>query len=188
MRPRVASIRLRTLLAFGLVLGAAFAPQGASARVLRVEIETREPYAGGVEFGERGAYERLDGRIYFAFDPNHPANARIVDLALAPTRDDGQVEAWSEIRVLQPADPERRRKLALVGVVNRGRRLSLATFNGVPMGFPGLPAAGPEPPAWGDGFLMRAGLTLIWIGWQHDAPPSPDSLRLRVPAARALDG
>ena len=131
------------------------------------------------------AYERLEGRIYFAFEPDHPSNARIADLALAPTGDGGRVEAWSELIVLQPVDPERRRGVALVDVVNRGRRLSMATFNGARMAFPGLPSSGPAPPAWGDRFLMREGLTLIWIGWQHDAPESPGSLRLRVPAARA---
>ena len=40
----------------------------------------------------------------------------------------------------------------------------------------------------GDGFLMDQGLTVVWIGWQHDAPAAPGTLRLRVPRARKKDG
>lgn len=40
-------------------------------------------FADGFVFGEAGAYERLKGRASFAVDPLAPAQAAVVDLALA---------------------------------------------------------------------------------------------------------
>ncbi|MBW2424622.1 MAG: hypothetical protein JRG86_10255, partial [Deltaproteobacteria bacterium] len=54
----------------------------AEARVLRVEVERRERVLEGRAFGDRGAYELLEGRVHFGFDPADPANARIADIAL----------------------------------------------------------------------------------------------------------
>jgi hypothetical protein len=58
----------------------------------RFEIASRAPYAEGRRFGTAGAYEQVDGRAHFAVDPNHPANARICDLKLAPRNGTGLVE------------------------------------------------------------------------------------------------
>ena len=52
--------------------------------VTRVEITSRTPFARGESFGDVGPYEQLDGVIYFAVDPEHPANSTITDLTLAP--------------------------------------------------------------------------------------------------------
>lgn len=41
---------------------------------------------------------------------------------------------------------------------------------------------------FGDGLVMRQGLSLIWIGWEFDVPYEEGVLRLRVPKARNLDG
>jgi hypothetical protein len=35
---------------------------------------------------------------------------------------------------------------------------------------------------------MEQGLTVVWIGWQHDAPAAPGALRLNVPRARGAGG
>ncbi len=161
----------------------------AEGRVLRVEIERVSPLLGGRAFGEAGAYDLLEGRIHFGFDPGNPANARVTDIALAPRDDDGLVRAWAELAVLQPVDPARRSGTALVEVVNRGRRIAIGSLNRAPLAFDTPRAPDPdEPRDWGDGFLMRRGLTVIAIGWQGDAPDLPGSLRLRVPLARAADG
>ena len=53
--------------------------------VTRIEIEKREPLAGGQSFGESGPYEYLTGVLHFASDPRHPDNEVICDLNLAPT-------------------------------------------------------------------------------------------------------
>jgi hypothetical protein len=161
----------------------------AQARVLRVELEARRPLLGGQAFGERGAYEWLSGRIVFGFDPAAPANARIADLALAPRNAQGLVEASADLLVIQPADPARRRGVALVEVVNRGRMLALATLNRAALDFNHPRPPDPEQAAdWGDGLLMRQGLTLIWVGWQFDVPEGDGALRLRAPVAHEAAG
>src|SRR5262249_32416303 len=35
----------------------------------------------------------------------------------------------------------------------------------------------------GDGFLMRRGFTLVWLGWQYDVPDTERMLRLYAPVA-----
>jgi len=52
--------------------------------VTSIEIKERGPYAEGMTFGDTGAYEQLDGTVYFAVDPADPANSLITDLELAP--------------------------------------------------------------------------------------------------------
>ena len=151
---------------------------GAQAEVVRVEVETREAVLDGKPLGEAGPYEKLTGRIFFAFDPDNPINGRIVDLRYAPQNPDGLVEAWADFMVLQPADLARSRRLALVELSNRGRKASLRYFNRASR----APRSDPvDPDHFGDGLLMRLGLTVIWVGWQFDVPRRPDLLRLHVP-------
>jgi hypothetical protein len=158
-------------------------PAEVSARVVRVVIEARQDVLGGRSWGDAGPYERIIGRVYFEFDPRDPANGRIVDLGLAPRNERGMVEAWANFMVLRPKDLSLGSDIALLEVSNRGGKASLGYFNG---------AAFSRDPAneehFGDGFLMRRGLTVIWVGWQFDVPPdSEDLLRLHVPIATGPD-
>src|SRR3954471_15726617 len=84
------------------VLAAATISSAASARVVRVEILSRADIAGS--FGSAGIYERIIGRVYFAFDPRNPENRKIIDLSLAPRNAMGEVEAVSEFVMLRPKD------------------------------------------------------------------------------------
>jgi len=147
----------------------------ASGEVVRLEISEREEIAGGEAFGESGPYERIAGTVHFEIDPANPANAGITDLALAPANERGRVEAHGNFEVLRPKRGGR--GVALLEVSNRGGRASLAYFNAARRGDP-----------YGDGLLMRLGLTVIWVGWQFDVPRQPGRLRLHVPVARAPDG
>jgi hypothetical protein len=159
------------------------------ARVLRVEIERRVPILAGQPFGEAGAYELIEGQVHFGFDPQNAANARVSDIGLAPRGDDGLVHAWSELVVLQAVDPKKRSGTALVEVPNRGMRLALASQNRSKLTFGTPPGLDPgEPGDWGDGFMMEQGLTVIWVGWQVDAPDMPGGMRLRAPVAVNPDG
>jgi len=167
------------LLFFGIGAGL----QPATGEVLRVEVESRTPVLDGASFGAYGSYELIRGRIYFAFDPADPANDAIVDLDRAPRDSLGRVQAWTTFAVLQPTNDEKRRGLALVEVSNRGGTFSMAYFNRATADL-----AADDPDAFGDGLLMREGLTVIWIGWQWDVPRGEDRLRLRVPTARHDDG
>jgi hypothetical protein len=199
MPPRLLPRNLQAALLLALalapapaLLSAALAP-AASARVLEISITNRAPLAGGAPFAssrrpEGIAYEALIGRVRYGFDPESEANTRVTDLALAPRGESGLVEAEGDFVVLQPISPEDRRGTALVDVPNRGRRLALALFNRLARGFGDSAVLDPGAVDWGDGFLMDEGLTLLWIGWQHDAPSFPGALRLDVPRARGADG
>jgi hypothetical protein len=153
-------------------------PALAHPEVLRVEVETRQDVLDGQPFGSVGAYEKLTGKIYFALAPEHPVNMRIVDLARAPRNAAGQVEAWGNFMVLQPKQPRQEQRLALLEVSNRGGKAALTYFNGARLH---LNPTSPEH--FGDGLLLRQGLTIIWVGWQYDVPPLPGLLRLYAPVA-----
>ncbi len=59
-----------------LALAALAAPLAATAKVVRVEIISRENIVDGRSFGAVGPYEKIVGIVYFAFDPANPMNAR----------------------------------------------------------------------------------------------------------------
>ncbi len=171
----------------GLLLAAAcLLIPGLEARgeVVRVVVDRREDVLEGRGWGTAGPYEKLVGRVYFAFDPENPFNAQIVDLRWAPVNADGDVEAWADFFVLQPKDPAKRRGVAWVEVSNRGGKASLRYFNLAPSGV-NDPTLAEE---FGDGLLLREGLTLIWVGWQWDVPDREGLLRLRTPLARPSGG
>jgi len=152
-----------------------------------VRVESRADVLNGESFGAAGPYEKLTGVIDVAVDPRNPANARIVDLELAPRDADGFVEASANFMVLRPKDLSRGRGVVLVEVSNRGGKAALGLFNRG--GFAVDPAA---PADFGDGLLLRQGLTLVWVGWEFDVPPADGALRLHVPIAtdrgRPLEG
>lgn len=155
----------------------------APADVREVRIEERGPVLGGMEFGESGAYEKIRGTIVFGVDPLSPANDRIVDLALAPRNEDGLVEATANFLVLRPLDRSRGVDTALVEVSNRGGMAALSYF------CHGHGSNDPTTEAhFGDGLLLRMGMTVVWVGWQWDVPGDATRLRLEVPIAVGPDG
>ncbi|MFQ5533063.1 MAG: hypothetical protein ACE5EP_04345, partial [Candidatus Methylomirabilales bacterium] len=154
------------------------APSLGAARVVRIVVDRREDVLGARSFGAVGPYEKITGTIYFALDPRNPKNTRIVDLNKAPRNADGLVEAWANFVVLRPKNPQRAGGAALLEVSNRGGMASLPYFNG------GAWTLDPTVERdFGDGFLMRLGLTIIWVGWQHDVPLKKGLLRMHVPVA-----
>jgi hypothetical protein len=149
--------------------------------VVAIDVTQRERYADGVEFGESGAYERIDVTLTFAVDPGHEANESIVDLELAPRDADGRVRFTADLTVLAPVDPARGNGGLLLELPNRGRRRVVAMFNRDA----GVPGSVDIPP--GDGFLFRHGFTVASIGWQWDVPSSDALIGLQAPEA-AIDG
>ena len=150
--------------------------------VVKLEIKTRQPLADGRKFDHVGCYEQLDGTAHFAVDPEHRLNCAVTDIDLAERRRDGLVHFTADVRILAPADQARGNHRLLFDVPNRGNRLALATFNGVPR--PINPAG---PTDAGNGFLMRHGYTVVWCGWQHDVPEADGLMRIKVPEAQ-IDG
>jgi hypothetical protein len=154
------------------------APSLANAEVTKVTIASRAVVADGQPFGSVGPYEKLTGTIEFALDPANPHNKRIVDLDAAPRADDGRVHVTADLYVLQPVDAARGNGTLLFEIANRGRKGMLGRFNraqGVP---------DPTAPAdFGDGFLMKDGYTIVWVGWQFDV--QPPNLRIEAPEVNA---
>jgi hypothetical protein len=137
-------------------------PFSTFADVTNVTITSRAVVADGYAFGARGPYERLIGRIEFALDPTNSHNRRIVDLEHAPRAADGRVHFSSDLYVLRPIDPAKANGVLLFEVANRGNKGMLPRFN--------RDAARSADPAtradFGDGFLMREGYTLVFVGWE----------------------
>jgi len=161
-----------------MLIGIAYPYAGARAEVTRIDIAARTDVLGGKPFGDAGPYEKVIGTVHFAVDPARPRNQAIVDIDKAPRAADGRVVFSADLYVLQPKDAARRNGVALFDVLNRGRKNILRDFNRAPA------AADPASEAdFGDGFLMRRGFTLVWVGWQFDVPKRAGLMGLDAPVA-----
>lgn len=145
------------------------------ARVVRVEITSRADLQDGKPFGNSGAYEKIIGRVYFAVDPENPHNKQIVDLDKAPRNAKGEVEFSADLYLLKPKDMAKGNQAVLFEVSNRGGRGILSLVNG-------------REGESGDGFLMRQGYTIAWVGWEFDLSSQGEHLRLSAPIAHDPDG
>ncbi len=150
----------------------------ALAEVVRIEVESRVDLAGGMAFGLVGAYERIIGTIYFAVDPSNPANRIVTDIDLAPRNADGKVEFSANFFLIKPKDIALGNGTVLYEVSNRGGKGMLRYFNRGQGGNDPMTEA-----QMGDGFLMREGFTLLWLGWQFDPPLRDGLMRLTAPIA-----
>ncbi len=147
--------------------------------VVDINISARGPYADGREFGDIGAYERIDALLTFAVDPEHEANEPIVDLEFAERDADGHVRFTADLTVLRPVDASRGNGSLLLELPNRGRRRAVAMLNRAGGGVAGSPEIDP-----GDGFLFRHGFTVASIGWQWDVYRSDALMALEAPEVR----
>jgi len=163
------------------------AAAGAQARVTHVDIVSREPVANGAAFGTAGSYELITARVTVAEDPAAATNGAIVDLSRAPRETDGLVHATADLVVLKPVDGTRANGSTIVEIPNRGGRGILRYLDKATTMMPYAAAT-----SMGDGFLLKRGFSVAWIGWQWDVPDKPGYLKLRAPlateGARSLTG
>ncbi|MEO8259149.1 MAG: alpha/beta hydrolase domain-containing protein [Acidobacteriota bacterium] len=159
------------------------APALAGAEVARVEVTSRRDVVGGRAFGPAGSYELVAGRVHFVVDPEHPRNTVVADLDKAPRNAAGLVELSADLSILKPKDAARGNGVALIDIVNRGRRTVLTGFNRAT-------AAGDltAEADFGDGLLMRQGFTIVWVGWEFDVPKRDGVIRIDVPPAAGVTG
>ncbi|MBM3217397.1 MAG: hypothetical protein FJZ38_01725 [Candidatus Rokubacteria bacterium] len=160
--------------------------------VTRLDIERREPVLGGRAFGNAGAYEKIAGTIRFAVDPTLAIHADITDLARAPRTLDGHGPSRSEAasgRVEGSADFYLLRPVGggngalLLDVANRGRKVALGMFNSA--------VRVPDPSTdedFGNGFLLRHGYTVAWVGWQHEVPRQDGLMAMAAPVVPGVTG
>jgi hypothetical protein len=143
----------------------------ARAEVVGVDIASRADVENGAPFGDAGAYEAVVGKIRFAVDPANAHNQVIAGLDHATRNAAGKVEFSADLAMLRPKDPAKGNGTLLFDVVNRGDKTVLNSFDRAK-------ANGHD-----DGFLMRRGFTVIWVGWEFDAPDG--TMRIDVPELTA---
>lgn len=148
-----------------------------------LDIQSRATVLNGHAFGNTGAYEKIAGTIRFAVDPKHPLHQRITDIDLAPRNAQGLVEFAGDFYVLKPVDMKKGNGRLLMDVANRGRKVALGMFNSTPR----VPDPS-TPEDFGNGFLMREGYTVGWVGWQIDVPRRDGLMALDVPCAKGVTG
>ncbi len=194
--------------ACSVLLGLLSLGDNVTARVARVEILQRKPFAAGMSFGQVGPYEFLRGRLHYAVPPNHPRNSAVVDLHFAndgrlredlstvvdgrlveifgddPRNDQGEVTFSGDFILLKPVDVTRGNHRLLYGVNNRGNLLMLSYFND---------AEGSNRPTAaehaGNGWLMRQGYSLLWSAWNWDVDNvGGEPLRINLPVIVQADG
>ena len=146
--------------------------------VVRLDMTRREPVLDGAAFkgtgGTGSAYEKIEGVLHFSSDPAARPNEPIADLGLAPRNARGLVEYSADLYLLRPLDGGRHR--LLLDVPNRGRKIALGMFNSTPRS--NDPTSRED---FGNGFLMRHGYTVAWIGWQPDVPRRDGMMAMTVP-------
>jgi hypothetical protein len=154
----------------------AFLASCAGGHVARVEIVSRSDVQDGRTFGLAGGYEKIVGRVYFAVKPENAHNRQIVDLDKAPRNAQGEVEFSADLYLYKPKDMSKGNGAVLFEVSNRGGRGILRLVDG-----------GNSSDAngeFGDGFLLRKGYTIAWLGWQFDVAEDGQKLDLSAPVAR----
>src|SRR5581483_7482248 len=165
------TMRLRVAVVFLILIVVSAA---ARARVVRVEIASREDVLQGRRFGPTGAYERIVGRVHFSLAGANPHNRNIVDLDKAVNLKDGEVSFSADFVAIRPKNPKKGNGSLLLEVPNRGRSRILALVNG------GDWNVALDP---GDGWFLRNGFSFVSLGWQWDAA-GDDALRLYAPFAQ----
>jgi Alpha/beta hydrolase domain len=165
-----------------LLAGSLPAPAALSAAagspVARVELTRREPLAGGMTFGTTGAYEKLVGTVHMEADPADSHNAPIQDLDRVPRNGRGMVEYSADVYILKPVDMSKGNGKILFQVINRGNKGVLATFDDAPG------SNDPTTPAdVGNGFVLREGYTLVFVGWESDVLAGANRMTVALPTA-----
>lgn len=139
-------------------------------------VTSRSSFADGHAFGDSGAYEYLTGRAEFAVDPK--AAQAVTDIAHAPITADGKVRFAADFALLKPVDMARGNRRMFFDYGNRGNKRCLQFFND---------AIGANSPSTldhaGNGFLMRRGYTVAWLGWQGDLQPGEGRMLIDLPIA-----
>jgi len=153
----------------------------ANAKLVRLEIEKREVVANGQSFGNVGAYEKLTGRAYFEIDPGHLRNKTITDIEHAPRNESGRVEFSAEMVILKPVQLDNSSHLLFFEVNNRGSKLTFSKMHDTPASADRNNPTLPED--FGNGFLMRRGHVLAWVGWEADIVSGDNRLTVDFPIA-----
>lgn len=149
--------------------------QSAEARVTRLVVEQREPYAGGHSWGNAGPYERVIATAHFEVDPNDPRNKVIVNLDKAPRNAKGKVEFSAPVVLIKPVDMARGNGKIFYDVNNRGNTDLGAVADPAKVG--GQVAQ-----------QLKMGFAVVDAGWHGDGIANPRQLFPKFPVATQGNG
>jgi hypothetical protein len=144
---------------------------------IRIEFESKAPFAGGVSFGDTGPYERLFGMVSFAIDPDEKDLPFVCDLEFAPRNREGLVEFKAVLDIVKPVDLGRSNRKLLFDFSNRGGRGAFTRLNDGGGDYSKASAAG-------NGFLNKQGYTVVTAGWQGDLVYTGSNVVAFLPEAR----
>ncbi len=152
-----------------------------NARVTQLEITEIITVAGGKQFGDIGAYEKVSGIAYFELSPDHKRNKIITDIGRTSTNANGNVEFNAEFEILRPVNPSNASGTLFVEAPSQGEKLSLGLLHDIDetidLNFID------ENTELGNGFLFERGHTIAWIAWQSQIEPVGHRLVVDFPAA-----
>ena len=169
MNSHVSCVNIRISVGFLvlLVIGIILMPKVVTAKVVKVEINSREVVSTSPEHMRSGPYEVIKGIIYLEVDPNNPANQLIVDLKLAERNDRGYVAFSTEFELHKPVETSRGNHRLMYFVNNRGNKMGAWHFNHQA----------------GKNWLYSQGYSYLWCGWNCDVIESDRRLNIDVPIA-----
>ena len=175
------------LMAAASVSAMLMAGSPAMARITQLDVQETAQFADGASFGAAGPYVRIKAVAKGELDPAAPENSGIALLAQAPRNARGMVEYETDVFILRPLDPTKGDGTLLYEVTNRGNKFLMSWINdaGQPPGN-GAAANINDPRSVadaGNGFSFRRGWTIVWSGWQPEAPTANHGMTLRVPVA-----
>ncbi|MEQ1776583.1 MAG: alpha/beta hydrolase domain-containing protein [Burkholderiales bacterium] len=151
------------------------------AEVSRVDITQRTDLFNGRAYGAAGAYEWVQGRAHFTLDPANARNKAVVDIELAPKNTQGLVEFSADMVILRPKDAAKANGVVVFDVINRGRYTILEYLNRG-----NRTAKELSEEFVGDDFLLKQGVTIVFLGWQQDLPDGMGLLRMSGPVIEGL--
>lgn len=155
----------------------------AHARITEITVRSVTPFAEGHAFGAAGAYERVKGVAKGELDPQDIRDRQIVNLGRARAGARGKVEYELDFDLLRPVAAERGNRRMIYDVTNRGRKFLLHWVMDAPAQ---AVSAVNDPKALadgGNGLFLEKGYTIVWTGWDPDAPQSNSGMAIRVPVA-----
>ncbi len=130
-------------------------------------------------------FELVEAVATVALAPDLAANAFVVDLERAPRGPDGLVRLDADVVLIRPARDGSAQTGGplLFSVANRGLVTALPLSWGVEAG--AIPDGQVDP---GDGWILRRGMSVAWVGWQWDVQRRPGVVGVDVPEAVSPDG
>jgi hypothetical protein len=161
---------------------ALFFPAHVEAKLVKLEIAKREIVADGAAYGAAGPYEKLTGRAWFEVDPALERNKAVFDIDHAPLNASGRVEFSADMVILKPVDMAKSSRTLFFEVNNRGRKISFGRMQDT-----AADANMNDPMAardFGNGFLMKRGYVLAWVGWGADIAPGDNRLTVSFPISQ----